>query len=374
MKIIKISNKKQLIQFVKFPFKLYKNSKQWVPPIISEEINNFTKGVNPNLEDCDVNLFLAMQNNIIVGRVAAIINWHEINTQKIDKIRFGWFDTIDDINVTKALINEVEKIGINNKLKFIEGPIGFSNLDKVGVLTSGYDEISTMITWYNYPYYNEHFEKLNFQIEKEYLENKFDFNNIDTDYYSRMAAIIKKRFSLKSVSFNSREKVLSYADEMFSLFNISYSKLSSFIPINEKQIEYMKEKFLSFINPEFIKFTLDKEGKLIGFAVIMPSFAKSLQKANGTIYPFGFMHLLYAKKFPKNVTLFLIGVHPDYQNKGVTAVLFDSLLKTLKNKGIKECIRTPELKDNTAINNLWKNFNPVTYKTRCTYKKDLFIQ
>ena len=158
---------------------------------------------------------------------------------------------------------------------------------------------------------------------------------------------------------------------MFYLFNISYSKLSSFIPINDKQIKYMKEKFISFINPEFIKFTLDSEGKLIGFAVIMPSFAKPLQKANGKLYPFGLFRLLYAKIFPKNVTLFLIGVHPDYQNKGVTAVLFDSLLKTLKNKGIKDCIRTPELKDNTAISNLWKNFSPVTYKTRCTYTKDL---
>lgn len=371
MKIIKVNNKKQLTEFVKFPFDLYKNSKQWVPPIINEEINNFTQGINPNLDSCDLNLFLAVKDNLIIGRIAAIINWYEVNSQNIRKIRFGWFDAIDDIKVTKALINEVKKIGKKNKLDTIEGPIGFSNLDKVGVLTSGYDEISTMITWYNYPYYKDHFEKLNFRIGKEYLENKFDFDNIDTEYYSKMATIIKKRYSLESISFNSTKKVLNYIDEMFYLFNISYSQLSSFIPINDKQIKYMKEKFISFINPEFIKFTLDSNGKLIGFAVIMPSFAKPLQKANGKLYPFGLFHLLYAKLFPKNVTLFLIGVHPDYQNKGVTAVLFDSLLKTLKNKGIKECIRTPELKDNTAISNLWKNFSPVTYKTRCTYTKEI---
>ena len=371
MKIIKVYTKKQLTEFVKFPFDLYKNSKQWVPPIISEEINNFTQGVNPSLDDCDLNLFLAVEDNLIIGRIAAIINWHEVKTQKIRKIRFGWFDSVDNIKVTKALIDEVGKIGKKHQLGIIEGPIGFSNLDKVGVLTSGYDEISTMITWYNYPYYKDHFEKLNFSICKEYLENKFEFDNIDTEYYSKMATIIKKRYSLKSISFNSTKKVLTYVDDMFYLFNITYSKLSSFVPINDKQIKYMKEKFISFINPEFIKFTLDSEGKLIGFAVIMPSFAKSLQKANGKLYPFGLFHLLHAKMFPKNVTLFLIGVHPDYQNKGVTAVLFDSLLKTLKNKGIKDCIRTPELKDNTAVSNLWKNFSPVTYKTRCTYTKDL---
>ena len=371
MKIIKVNTKRQLTDFVKFPFDLYKNSKQWVPPIISEEINNFTQGVNPSLDDCDLNLFLAVEDNLIIGRIAAIINWHEVKTQKIRKIRFGWFDSVDDIKVTKALIDEVGKIGKKHQLGIIEGPIGFSNLDKVGVLTSGYDEISTMITWYNYPYYKDHFEKLNFSIGKEYLENKFEFDNIDTEYYSKMATIIKKRYSLKSISFNSTKKVLTYVDDMFYLFNITYSKLSSFVPINDKQIKYMKEKFISFINPEFIKFTLDSEGKLIGFAVIMPSFAKSLQKANGKLYPFGLFHLLHAKMFPKNVTLFLIGVHPDYQNKGVTAVLFDSLLKTLKNKGIKDCIRTPELNDNTAVSNLWKNFSPVTYKTRCTYTKDL---
>ena len=199
MKIVKVNSSEELLKFVKFPFKLYKDSKYWVPPIIKEEINSFTKGVNPNLEDCDVNLFLAIQNDEVVGRIAAIINWYEINTQGIKKIRFGWFDAINDISVTKALIYEVNKIGINKQLSFIEGPIGFSNLDKVGVLTSGFDKISTMITWYNYPYYKEHFEKLNFHIEKEYLENKFDFNNIDTKYYSRMAKIIKKRFLLKSV-------------------------------------------------------------------------------------------------------------------------------------------------------------------------------
>jgi hypothetical protein len=145
MKIIKVNNKIQLTEFVKFPFDLYKNSKQWVPPIINEEINNFTKGINPNLDSCDLNLFLAVKDNLIIGRIAAIINWYEVNSQKIRKIRFGWFDAIDDIKVTKALINEVKKIGKKNKLDTIEGPIGFSNLDKVGVLTSGYDEISTMI-------------------------------------------------------------------------------------------------------------------------------------------------------------------------------------------------------------------------------------
>jgi GNAT superfamily N-acetyltransferase len=371
MKIVQVKTKNELIEFVKFPFKLYKGSKYWVPPIINEEVNSFTKGVNPNLDKCDVNLFVAKEKSNIVGRIAIIINWFEVNNQKIKKVRFGWFDFIDDLKVSEALLEKATNICKKNNLDFLEGPIGFSNLDKVGVLTSGFNEISTMISWYNYPYYKKHFEKLEFSVNKEYLENKFNFKNIDIDYYERMSSIVQKRFNLKPVSFNSTKKVLEFADQMFELFNITYSKLASFIPVNQKQINYMKDKFLSFINPEYLKFVLDNNNKLIGFAVIMPSFAKALQKANGSLFPFGFLHLLYAKQFPKNVTLFLIGVHPDFQKKGVTAILFNSLLQSLKNKGIKECIRTPELKDNKEISKLWKNFNPITYKTRCTFKKSI---
>ncbi|MCH1547454.1 MAG: GNAT family N-acetyltransferase [Flavobacteriaceae bacterium] len=371
MKIVQVKTKNELIEFVKFPFKLYKGSKYWVPPIINEEVNSFTKGINPNLDKCDVNLFVAKEKSNIVGRIAIIINWFEVNNQKIKKVRFGWFDFIDDLKVSEALLEKASDICKKNNLDFLEGPIGFSNLDKVGVLTSGFNEISTMISWYNYPYYKKHFENLEFSVNKEYLENKFNFKNIDIDYYERMSSIVQKRFDLKPVSFNSTKKVLEFADQMFELFNITYSKLASFIPVNQKQINYMKDKFLSFINPEYLKFVLDNNNKLIGFAVIMPSFAKALQKANGSLFPFGFLHLLYAKQFPKNVTLFLIGVHPDFQKKGVTAILFNSLLQSLKNKGIKECIRTPELKDNKEISKLWKNFNPITYKTRCTYKKNI---
>lgn len=371
MKIVQVKTKNELIEFVKFPFKLYKGSKYWVPPIINEEVNSFTKGVNPNLDKCDVNLFVAKEKSNIVGRIAIIINWFEVNNQKIKKVRFGWFDFIDDLKVSEALLEKATDICKKNNLDFLEGPIGFSNLDKVGVLTSGFNEISTMISWYNYPYYKKHFENLEFSVNKEYLENKFNFKNIDIDYYERMSSIVQKRFNLKPVSFNSTKKVLEFADQMFKLFNITYSKLASFIPVNQKQINYMKDKFLSFINPEYLKFVLDNNNKLIGFAVIMPSFAKALQKANGSLFPFGFLHLLYAKQFPKNVTLFLIGVHPDFQKKGVTAILFNSLLQSLKNKGIKQCIRTPELKDNKEISKLWKNFNPITYKTRCTYKKSI---
>lgn len=371
IQIEEVKNSSDLKKFVKFPFKLYKDSKYWVPPIIREEINIFNSNVNPTLKDANVSLYIAIIDNEIVGRIAAIINSIEVNEQKVKKIRFGWFDVIDDLNVTRKLIDKVIEIGKANNLKYMEGPMGFSNLDKVGVLTYGFDKIGTMITWYNHPYYSSHFKKLNFKVEKQYLEKTFSFQNIDIDYYFRMSKIIQKRYDFKAVNFNKTEDVLNNVNEMFDLFNKSYSKLSSFVEINDIQKEYIKNKFLRFINPKFITFVFNKNNNIIGFAIIMPSYAKALQKMKGKLYPFGFFHLINAKKNVKNVTLYLIGIDPSHQNKGVTAILFNSLIQNLKGKGIEDCYRTPELIENDAIDKIWKNFNPVLRKKRCTYRKEL---
>ena len=284
IQIEEVKNSSDLKKFVKFPFKLYKDSKYWVPPIIREEINIFNSNVNPTLKDANVSLYIAIIDNEIVGRIAAIINSIEVNEQKVKKIRFGWFDVIDDLNVTRKLIDKVIEIGKANNLKYMEGPMGFSNLDKVGVLTYGFDKIGTMITWYNHPYYSSHFKKLNFKVEKQYLEKTFSFQNIDIDYYFRMSKIIQKRYDFKAINFNKTEDVLNNVNEMFDLFNKSYSKLSSFVEINDIQKEYIKNKFLRFINPKFITFVFDKNNNIIGFAIIMPSYAKAVIHGEGQSY------------------------------------------------------------------------------------------
>ncbi len=162
--------KSELTNYIKFPFSLYKNNKYWVPPIIADELETFDKVINPAFENAEAYFYLAYRDNKIVGRIAAIINWSEVNDQQKSKVRFGWFDVIDDIEVTKALLEKVQELGKKNNLDHIEGPMGFSNLDKVGVLTEGFEEIGTMITWYNFPYYATHFERLGFVVEKEYID------------------------------------------------------------------------------------------------------------------------------------------------------------------------------------------------------------
>ncbi len=366
-----MTTKKEMKQFVTFPFSLYKNNKYWVPPIIKDELDNFDKTKNPVFKTADARFFVAYRNNKIVGRIAAIINNFEVENQGIKKMRFGWFDVIDDVEVTKTLINKVKEIGTQHHLEFIEGPVGFTNLDKTGILTDGFNHIGTMITWYNHPYYKNHLEQLGFTKEKEYLENKFKFNNVDGTYYARISNIIKKRNGLQALDFTKTNDILPYIDEMFQLFSAAYSKLSTFVPISDEQVAHFKKKYISFINPEFIKFVVDKNNKLVAFAIVMPSFSKALQKAKGKLFPFGLFYLLNARKHAKDVTFYLIGVHPNYQNKGVHAIIFDQYTKTFAAKGIENCIRTPELADNDAIRKIWEDFNPITHKKRCTFKQTL---
>ncbi|OSY87895.1 GTP cyclohydrolase [Tenacibaculum holothuriorum] len=369
--IKEITSKKEMKQFVKFPFSLYKNNKYWVPPIIKDELATFDKTQNPVFKQADATFLLAYKNNKIVGRLIAIINRYEVELQNIKKMRFGWFDVIDDIEVSKALLNRVKEIGVQNNLKYIEGPIGFNNLDKTGVLTDGFDHIGTMITWYNHPYYKEHLEQLGFIKEKEYLEHKFKYDHQSFSRYKRFSALIKEKYQLTSMNFTSSKQIMPYVDEMFELFSKTYSKLSTYVPISDEQIEYFKNKYISFINPEYIKFIKDKDDKLIAFAIVMPSFSEALQKANGKLFPFGIFHLLKARKSSKNVTFYLIGVEPEYQNKGVTAIIFDEFMQVFQQKGIEYCIRTPELEENEAIQKIWKVFNPIVHKRRRTYRLDL---
>lgn len=369
--IKKVETKADYKTFVKFPFQIYKDSKYWVPPIISQELATFDKEKNPIFNDAEATLFLAYKANKVVGRIAAIINWLEVKDQDLKKMRFGWFDFIDDLEVSKALLNEVYTIGKKHHLVYSEGPVGFSNLDKVGVMTEGYNNLSNMVTWYNHSYYVKHYEAHGFTVEKKYIESRFPFENVKPEFFYKAQELIKRRYKLRALDLKKTSEVMPYADKMFDLFNETYASLSSFVAITDIQKEYFKKKFISFINPEYIKFVVDSDDKLIAFAVVMPGFAEALQQINGKLFPLGFLKLLKAKKESKDVMFYLIGVHPDYQNKGVHAVIFNEYYNTFTERGIKMCYRTPELEDNEAIKKIWKHFSPEIYIRRCTFKKQL---
>lgn len=371
IEVRKIETKRDIKKFVRFQMDLYKDNKNFVPPIIKDELAIFDTDKNQVFKNAECWMFLAYKDNIIVGRVAALINHIEIDQQKKAKMRFGWLDMIDDIEVTKALLNEVKKIGQEKQLEFMEGPVGFSNMDKAGMLIKGFEELSTMITWYNHAYYKEHMEQLGYVKATEWVEFKFQTPNPIPDKINRFADIIAKRYRLKSLRFKTTKEILPYVDQMFDLLNKTYSSLVSFVPIQDYQIELYKNKYLPFINPDFVELVVDDSGKLVGFTITMPSFSKALQKANGRLFPFGFIHLLRAKKKNTDAAFYLIGIEPEYQGKGVTAMIFRNIIQNFMNYEITNCETNPELEDNLAVQASWKNYDPVLHKRRRTYRKDL---
>jgi hypothetical protein len=364
-------SKVEIREFVKFPFALYKDNPYWIPPLISEEVASFDKSKNPVFDSAEAKFYLAYKDGKPAGRIAAIINWDEVNDQQKSKVRFGWFDVIDDIEVTKVLLEKVYEFGRAHNLEHVEGPMGFSNLDKVGLLTEGFDQIGTMITWYNYPYYVEHLEKLGYVKEKEFIESIFSFVGVNPEPFERAQAMVEKRYGLRPVNFTSTKDIMPRVDEMFDVFNTTYAHLASFVAVNEKMKDFFKKKYINLINPEYIKFVDDANGKMVAFTIVMPSLSKALQKAGGKLFPFGWYDLLKAKRNNKEVIFYLIGVLPEYQNKGVTAIIFGEYYKTFHKNNVETCIRTPELEENHSIHNLWKNFNPVIHKRRRTYTKKL---
>jgi len=366
-------NQKDYLAFVKFPFELFKNNPYWVPPLIKDELETIDPELNPIYKNATARFFLAYKGNKLVGRIAAMINWIEVNEIKKKKVRFGWFDFIDDINVSEKLLQQVISFGKEHQLNFIEGPVGFSNLDKAGLLIEGFKEQNTMITLYNEPYYSKHLESLGYEIAAKWVEFEikiFDFES-SPEKVKRFSKLVMNRYNLTLLNFKSRKEIIPYVDEMFSLLDKTYNQLQTYVPIQGYQIENYKNRFLKFVNPDYIKCIVDQKGKLICFSIIMPSFTRALKKINGKLTLFNAYHLIKAMRFNKRASFYLIGVHPDYQNKGITAIIFNEMQKLFNKQNITTVETNPELEENTAIQKLWKNYEHRLHKRRATYTKSI---
>ncbi|WP_313580908.1 GNAT family N-acetyltransferase [Chishuiella sp.] len=371
IRIKKVQSKHDLEAFIKFPMDLYKDNKNYVPPFINEEKETLDVSKNPVFKDAEAHYFIAEKDNKVVGRVAAIINWQEVNKQHKKKMRFGWFDMIDDIEVTKALLAKVEAIGKENNLEYIEGPVGFSNLEKAGMLTKGFDKLATMVGLYNDPYYPEHLEKLGFEKANEWVEFELDAPNELPEKVIKFNKIVRERYKLRELKFTKTSEIIPYVEDMFDLLDKTYSELDTYVPIADYQIEYYKKKYIPFINPDYVNCIVDENNKMVSFAITMPSYSKAMQKAKGKLLPFGWWHLLRASKKNDSAQFYLIGIDPKYQGKGVTALIFNAMFDTFKRNGIKFLETNPELEDNENIQVLWKSYDPVNHKRRKTFKKPI---
>ena len=371
IKVKQVLNSSDLELFIKFPMELYKGNPYYVPPLINEEKSIWMKEENPALQYSEAAQFLAYKGENIVGRIAVMINHKEEKELGIQKVRFGWLDFIDDIEVSKALINTAIEYAKSKGISKIEGPMGFTNLDKAGMLTKGFDKLATMIGIYNFDYYPKHMEQLGLVKEKEWVEFEINFPDTLPDKVEKFSKLIAEKYELELVKFKAKKDILPLVDSMFKLLDDTYKNLSTYTPITQEQIKHYKEKYFKFIDKDYIVCIKDKSGSLISFAITMPSYSKALQKAKGKLFPFGWWHLLNAGKKNDRANFYLIGIHPQYQKRGVTAIIFKEIYETFKKKGVKFLETNPELEENASIQALWQDYNPINHKRRRTYSLEI---
>ena len=371
IKVKQVLKSSDLELFIKFPMELYKGNPYYVPPLINEEKSIWMKEENPALQYSEAAQFLAYKGENIVGRIAVMINHKEEKELGICKVRFGWLDFIDDIEVSKSLINTAIEYANSKGISKIEGPMGFTNLDKAGMLTKGFDKLATMIGIYNFDYYPKHMEQLGLVKEKEWVEFEINFPDTLPDKVEKFSKLIAEKYELELVKFNAKKDILPLVDSMFKLLDDTYKNLSTYTPITEEQIKHYKEKYFKFIDKDYIVCIKDKSGSLISFAITMPSYSKALQKAKGKLFPFGWWYLLNAGKKNDRANFYLIGIHPQYQKRGVTAIIFKEIYETFKKKGVKFLETNPELEENASIQALWQDYNPINHKRRRTYSLEI---
>ncbi len=369
--VIEVKTTDQLKQFVRFPMDLYKNNPYYVPSFINDEINIWNPAENPAMQYSEAKQFLAFKDNQIVGRIAVMINHKEEKELGIRKVRFGWIDFIDDREVSKALIDTVITYAREKSIKKIEGPMGFTNLDKAGMLTLGFDKLATMIGIYNHKYYPEHLESLGLQKEKEWVEFEIMFPETLPEKIYKFNELISQKYKLKVLKFKSKEEILQYVDAMFDLLDETYKHLSTYTPISDEQRKTYKEKYFKLIDKDFIICIADADNNLVSFAITMPSYSKALQKSKGKLFPFGWWHFLQAGRKNDRANFYLIGIHPDYQRRGVTSIIFKEIWDIFNKKGVKYLETNPELEDNKSIQLLWQDYNPVNHKRRRTYSLNI---
>ena len=357
-------------KFIMFPFELYKNDKNWVPPLIFDEWNTFSRTKNPSFEHCEVAYLLAYKENKVVGRIAAIIN-HKANERWNDKrTRFGWIAFIDEPEVSKALLDAAEAWGANKGMNGIHGPLGFCDLDPEGMLIEGFENQPAITSAYNYPYFPVHMEMHGYRKSVDWLQYRVNASQPVPDKVARINKIISEKYHLKTVITKNKKDLAKLVPKFFSTLNIAFKDLYGFTELTEKQIKYYTDAYFGFARPELICFILDEKEDVVGFGIILPSLSTAFQKAKGHLFPFGFIHILKALKKYDTIDLYFNGVHPDWQKRGIHALYYSAMSEVAISKNIRYAISTGQLESNINALGIWDNYEKEPYlRTRC-YIKD----
>lgn len=373
--ITPVESKKDLKSFIHFNYDLYKNNEYAVPELSLDLMNTFSKKKNAALEFCEFQLFLAKREGKVVGRIAAIINHKANKVWETEEVRFGWIDFIEDTAVSKALLDTVEKWGKERGMKKMVGPLGFTDFDREGMLIEGFDRLGTMSTYYNYPYYPQHMEQHAMEKEIDWVERYVACPDEIPEKYARISALVAKRSGLRVKKLQNMKEVMreNWGHKIFRLINDSYSPLFGYSPLSEKQIDQLVNTYMPLVDLRMQSLILNEADELVGVGISMPSIVRALQKARGQLLPFGWWHLLKALKWKHEdgVELLLIAIRPDYQSKGVNALIFNDLIPVYQEMGFKWAETNPQLEDNFQSQAQWEYLNPIVHKRRRCYKRNI---
>jgi len=369
IEIREVLSNSDLNAFIKFPDKLYKHNKYRATPLHSFERALLNKKKNPAFEYCEAKYWLAYSNGKIVGRIAGIINHRFIELWGKKYARFGWIDFIEDETISQALLQEVEEWAISKGMDGIQGPLGFTDMDMEGMLVEGFEEEGTMAVLYNYPYYPEHMEKHGYQKDADWVQREIKIPESVPERLDKFAEIVSKKYKVRPLKAEKAKDLLPYAKSMFESLNDSFKQLYGFVPLTEKQIQHYTKDYFSIILPEYVCFVLNEDDDVIGFGVAMPSLTQALIKSRGNLIPCGAYHILRTLKKHDIMDLYLNGVRPDYQNKGIHAIYFTELMKSFIKNKISFAITNPQLEDNNRALMLWEGYEQRVHIRRRSYIK-----
>ncbi|MCR4860544.1 MAG: N-acetyltransferase, partial [Bacteroidales bacterium] len=330
MEIRPVQTRCELRKFVNFPEKLYRNNPYYVPPLVFDQMDTLDQKKGAAQEFCDSELYLAYKDGELVGRVAAIVN-HKANEQWNHKeVRFGWYDFIDDPEVSKALMDKVEEFGRKYRMESVVGPLGFTDFDPEGMLIDGFDRIGTMALIYNHPYYNDHLATLGFGKDVDWIEYRVTVPTEMPERWERMAKIIEQRAGVHLRPLTRkiiREE--DYGHKVFKCINDCYKDLYNFTVLPDHMADKYLGFYLSILDLDYISVVENDKGDLVAFGITMPSIVKALQKSRGKLFPFGWFPLLRAMFIKPDDTaeMLLVGVHPDYQNSGANSLVFMDMFR-----------------------------------------------
>ena len=363
-------SKKEMNEFIMFPFELYKDDKNWVPPLILDDKNTFSREKNPSFEFCEAAFFLAYKDGKLAGRIAAIINRKAIETWNDYKTRFGWIAFIDDEEVSKALLDAAEKWGDAKGMKGIHGPLGFTDMDPEGMLVEGFHNEPAITSAYNHPYAPKHLEKHGFVKSVDWVQYKFKADQPVPAKLERINKLISEKYKVNTIVPKSKKEAKKYIPGFFDALNNSFKNLYGFTRLSDRQIKFYTDAYFGFARPELLCFLTDETDKVVGFGIVFPSLSEAFKKAKGRLFPFGFIHILKALRNYDKIDLYFNGVLPEWQNKGIHSLYYVEMSKIAIRRNIKWAISTGQLETNINAVGIWDNYEKETYfRTRCFIKE-----